>query len=215
MKSLCYTDIDKFHYCLISGVLEGSGNVKKFICILLVALFVVSTAFADFDLSSMSDAELQELITSAKKELDRRASSTKDIVLYEKDGIRAYLTKKHAMRETVLKEKLVDFSCVLENNTNRIVELHGIDCAVNDWEIGFASFFGSSSSGFKAAPGKKTKGVMCLNLSKAGITMYNQIEKIDFTLGIYFDGVSYYSNPPDISVPVHLVLSGANISLVE
>ena len=198
--------------------------MKRITCLFLSLMLLVSVAIAeDIDLKVLTDEQLRDLKIQIDAELALREAndtlnndrSNSDVVLYDQDGIKVYLTREYKLRKSLIGDDLIDFNCVLINNTSYIVNLYGTDASINDWDTNNAAFYPRSGTEFKANPGKKIMGVVCLNLSNAGIKDYSEIESIEFILGIYFDGRDYYSNKPNLSRSIRLEIINGHMMMKE
>ncbi len=190
--------------------------MKRIICFLIAFICLPLFASAEYDFSSMTDSELVELISNAQEELKNRSEGAKkEIVLYDDDGIKVYLTRNYKIRDLITKEKVIDIECIIENTSSRSVVLYVPNSSMNDWESGSAPCYGDSSFDFEVSPNKKAKGVICFSLKEANVKEYSEIEKIDFLLGLYFNGRSYISNPPNSSKKICLEFIDGVIVLSE
>lgn len=182
--------------------------MKKVLCMLLAILCFSSFAYAEFDFSAMTDSELLELISNAQDELQKRSDTNdKEIVLYDENDIKVYLTRNYRIRAVnVTKgEYVIDLECVIINNSSHDIILYVPESSMNDWESGGAPCYGDSGGfDFSVNKNKKAKGVICFSLKEANVKEYEDIEKIDFTLGLYFDNKNYYSKSPDIGKDICL-----------
>jgi len=170
--------------------------MKKVLCMIIAVICLSSFAYAEFDFSSMTDSELLELISSAQTELKNRSDAKdKEIVLYNENDIKVYLTRNYKIRELVTKgEFVIDFECIVENNSSYDVTMKVPDSSMNDWELGVASCYtGSGGFGISVSSNKKGKGVICFSLYKTNIRQYKDIRKIDFTLNLFLGNDYFYS----------------------
>lgn len=129
-------------------------------------------------------------------------SSEGDVILYDKDDILIYLTRKYEIRRS-LDGKAVYFDCVVENGSTHSITLNGEDCSVNGWESS-AYFNGSSGLYFEVGSRKKAKGDVGISIGAANLEDYNEIEDIEFTLGLLYDGKNPYLGTPDATETIRL-----------
>ena len=194
--------------------------MKRISCLLVSLMLLVSVAIAeDIDLKALTDEQLKDLKTQIDAELAlREANDTlnndthnSEVVLYDQDGIKLYLTGEHTIREIYDDRNMLDLTCIIVNNSSAIVSLiyRDSDCSINDWETGDVGYRANASSlSFEARPGKKAKGVICFDIYKADIKDYSEIESIEFTLHLFYNNIIH-------SKTIHLEPKDGNIILVE
>ena len=181
-------------------------------------LLTFSFAYAEMDFSSMSDDELHALISGAESELSKRsAEESSDLVLYDENGIKLYMTGEYVFKKTTTgnTEYLLYYDCIAENNSNGPVEFLGLDSSVNGWDTGDVNFFGKSTADLTPSSGKKAMGKFCISMAGTDVTKYKDIKTLEFTLGLYFHGQAIYVNPPETSKLIRFEFNDGEVSLVK
>lgn len=98
----------------------------------------------------------------------------------------------------------------------RIVTLSVPYSSINGWEIGFSPCYrGSNYDFFTASKDKKAKGIICFNLREANAKTYEDIEEIEFTLGIYYDELSIITDEPVLNKRIKLEFKNGVIMYSE
>lgn len=152
--------------------------MKRFLCLLLVALMISPVALADTDYSAMSTEELHKIIDLARNELFRREQHFEDgqkTVLIDLDEITLYLTG-----EKKTSGKYLYYDAILINNSDKEVSVTIDDCYINGW-----ASFGMAMGSLNA--GKKMKGDITFGFGNAEISSYEEIETLEFVLSYWFD----------------------------
>ncbi len=171
----------------VSRIVRENGEIqimKKCSLVRTIVLWiclVFSVAYAyDFDFSAMSIPELQEIITTARKELNNKtAQQDGNIVLVDdpNSGILVYLTGK-GEKNTWYNQ--YDLEAVFVNNTDNYASVDFRHVCINGWEV---DIWGSGLDDVGAA--KKKKGELVLDFDGADITAISEIEEVEFYVRHY------------------------------
>ena len=158
----------------------------------IVTLFLVSLlAFAcaeGLDYASMSDDELQAIISAATEELNSRNPSeveastdgalhmVEGTVLLDQNNITVTLTgniNAYGSDDSAFME----LEAIIENNSSDPIYVNVDGCSINGWEV-----FGAGISDIGS--GKKKKGDFMFMISDAEITRPDQIEEMEISFSI-------------------------------
>lgn len=128
------------------------------------------------DYSSLTDAELQQVVDSARNEQATRAlTADGDLVLADADGLKLYLTGEYAVARS---GDYIYFDAALINDAAFEGRVIIDDAYINGWEV-YASDLGS------VAAGKKRMGQITFSLRDAGIDSADEIDGIELHLRTY------------------------------
>lgn len=152
--------------------------MKKLPALFLVLILLFSTCFAEgLDYSSMTDAQLHDIVDAARNELAKRELTTAgNTVLLDQDGVQVYLTGDYTITGSS-KYLVLDVVVINDSDKNISVSIDS-DCSINGWAV--------STMGCGETPaGKKKRAELSFKLSDAGISTYEEIEDIEMTLYLY------------------------------
>ena len=172
--------------------------MKKLLVIIsiLLALSVSTFAYAETDLTTMTDEEIYQLIKDARKELKNRNSDSK-LVICDENGIVIYLTGKNDDGSMICLNEWKDatlIGCVIENNTDRAIEFGRIDhLTVNGFVIPALATFGMFDGTLN--PNNKAMGGIAVIHEYTDISCFEDITSIQFN----FIGQSNNENIIEIS----------------
>lgn len=151
---------------------------KVFISIIAIICLLISScvAFAEIDLSTMSDEELSSLISQAQQELNSRKSAdgNDQIVLYDSNNIKWYITGY----EVSSWSSYLTLNSIVENNSNADITINVETLTVDGWDVS-AWFYA------QATAGKKTKEDLSFNMEDANIERVDDISNIEASIRIF------------------------------
>lgn len=156
--------------------------MKKVLAIMLCFVLFASVCFADEpDYASMTDDELRGVIKGARDELTfRQINADEDILLFEKDGVYLYLTRK--IGNALFGGDYLQTITINNSNKNiDVLQPHGLKAVVNGWDV-------YASSALPVEAGHKSIGNIDLSLSDAGINSYDEVEEVVFDFDFCFEG---------------------------
>lgn len=154
--------------------------MKKLLSIVLALILLVAIpceAFAENDLSALSDEELAALITDARMELAKRSlKAVADTVLFEKDGVTVYTTGNNTF-EDYGDSQYLNVEVVVINDSDKKIAIVDDGASVNGWEV---QYYGIGD----ISAGKKKRGNIEFVVSDAGISAMEEIDDIEVTFQI-------------------------------
>ena len=145
--------------------------MKKTVSFLLaLVLFLSSFALADYDVKSMSDAELKELISACSAELRARETVPPDwILIYDYRSVQIYQT---GAAEISIFGDYLNIPVAVINNNDYPVLISIKDAKINGWEV--------YSSGCSASANSKKKDDISFSIDAAFVKSIDQIDSISF-----------------------------------
>lgn len=158
--------------------------MKKLFALVLVALLLIPSAWAETDLASLdpsafaqaTDEALQHVIDLARNELFRRQNEKTDGMTYlaDQDGILFYLTGNYRIKNYP-DDSFFYLEYILINDSDAQVSAKKESCYLNGW-------VSPLSVGCTVDPGKKIKDEFLIKLTDFGITSIEEIEEVEMTL---------------------------------
>lgn len=151
--------------------------MKKLCALLLALLLIGSIALAEqLDFASMTDEELNAIISSAQEELNSRNGGDDTEYWYNENGITVY--PAGATKFTDIGH-MYQYAVAVENNTDKTISL-STDCVVNGWAV--------MSTGIQdVAPGQSKKDFISMFASDIGVEGEDDVETFDISIEIYDD----------------------------
>lgn len=151
---------------------------KLLTTILLLALFLpqtVASAVVTFDLASLSDEELCEVINECRIELSsRRPDDSSKITIAKNRGIEIYLDRHFQEFENYEGKKYVALGAAVVNGSNSPIYIYDKGCCLNGWRVDTTITLGDIPAG------KSKKVDINLCLDDAGIASFDDVTDIDF-----------------------------------
>lgn len=149
--------------------------MKRLFVMILALLLIGSFALAEtVDFASMTDDELNALISGAQAELKSRKGG--DEYWYNEGGITIYpagVTKYTQIGN------MYQYALVVENNTDKTINI-SCDCVVNGWSV-------VASGILDVAPGQTKKDFVAMMSKDAGVESEDDVETFDISIKIYGD----------------------------
>lgn len=160
------------------------ATIIRILVVLLCCAMFSSAHAIDFDFSAMSIAELQEIISAARKELSIKTAEQDEriILVNDPDGILVYLTGKGEKNNWY---NQYDLEAIFENSTDNPASISFENVSINDWEV-----YEWGSELTEVGSTKKKKGRLILSLDDADITSVSEVEEVEFIVR-YYDPSSY------------------------
>ena len=157
--------------------------MKRIIASIMILCLVFSVAYAEQDLSAMSEKELYDLLNSVRNELaTKTAHIEENQFIIDSDNIQIYCTGNAHMNYSN------DFciEVVFVNNTDKELGISIDHITINGWEVNSYVVF----TPIKA--GRKAKEEIELKYQDANLSSYKQIEDIALSISTY-DANTYES----------------------
>ena len=149
--------------------------MKKFLAVLLAVCMIPLFASAETDLSSMTDAELTDLLIAVRNEISERTNPvSKNAVIAEDDLIRIYATGDAKYTSTVFRLEVV-----FENNTDKESGLYFKHIIINGWETTADTIFTLIS------PHRKTKDFIVFHFDEADLSSFREMETLEVSFELY------------------------------
>ena len=159
--------------------------MKKILALMMVFACVFCWSFAcaeGLDFAAMSDEQLKEIIDGARNELAKRELILAEkTVLFEQDGVSAYLTGEYEIQE--YDDVYLSLEVVVINDSNKTVWISTDPVSVNGWNV-FAYGISETSAG------KKQKANLEFCISDAEITTFEEVEEIEFVFELVDEDTS-------------------------
>lgn len=150
--------------------------MKRFLCLLLVALMLAPGAMADTDYSKMTDAELKTQLNLIRNELNRRITiAGKNKYLVQNEDFDIYFTGSGSYGNWG-DEKYFDIEIVVVNKMSKTLNIQFDSISINGWET---EVLGNQISGIGL--GKKKKDSIRLMYTQADLETYKDMEDVEVT----------------------------------
>lgn len=150
--------------------------MKRFLCLLLVALMLAPGAIADTDYSKMTDAELKTQLNLIRNELNKRITiAGKNKYLVQNNDFEIYFTGSGGYGNWG-NDKYFDIEIVVVNKMKIPLNIQFDSISINGWET---EILGNQISGINAE--KKKKDSIRLMYTQADLESYKEMEDVEVT----------------------------------
>lgn len=151
--------------------------MKKLCALILALLLIGSIALAEtIDFTSITDDELNALISGAQAELKNRGGGDETEYWYNENGITIYPAGVTKYTEI---GNMYQYAIVVENNSDTTINV-SCDCVVNGWSV-------MASGVREVAAGQTKKDFVSMMAKDAGVESEDDVETFDITCKIYGD----------------------------
>lgn len=164
--------------------------MKKVLAVILCLVLMSGFAFAE-DYSAKTVEELQAMQDGIRNELKKRELVSEDkTLLFEHEGVSIYLTGEYDYFLGDLRLNTISI-----NDTDKEYSMipNDLTVSVNGWDV-------SCTSDIVANPRKKAKGHLDIDISKADIEKYEQVEEIEFRFAFKFKDDKTYTYTEPLTV---------------
>lgn len=153
--------------------------MKRLVALVLALMLLCGPALAEIDWTGMSDEEIRAAIDSGRNELVKRGMlAAENFVLVDQDGVQVYLTGNYSWSEYGEDYRQIELEAIVINDSDKKVTVSIDGCYVNGWEV-------YASGIYDTAAGKKQKDTFDVSLVEADVTVFEEIEDIEFTFRLY------------------------------
>ena len=149
--------------------------MKKIIALILLVCTIPLFASAEPDLSSMTDAELLDLLIAVRGEYSARTAPVNpNSVIVEDDLIRIYATgsAKHTT-------KTFSLEVVFENNTDQEAGIYFKHIIINGWETTADTIITLVNAH------RKTKAIVTFHFDEADLASFREMETLELSFELY------------------------------
>ena len=165
--------------------------MKKLVCITLTLLLLMSAASAATSFSTMTTAELMDLLSGARNEIMTRAAKVSgQTFIIDDNNVQIYFTGKGREGWSGF-----DMEVAVVNNTKDTIYF-SCDCVtVNGWQI----------TGYDdipiVYPGNRAIGTICINYKSVGLESISEIEEVVISSPYVFnDALNHIANGKDVVI---------------
>lgn len=152
--------------------------MKKIIALMAaLMLFCTSFAFAEVDLTGLTDDELRGVIADAQNMLSFAEHTEEGFVIeFEEYGVKLVITGWEA-QEYYGEDTGIEFSCTVYNESDMDIEICISNTTVNGWLVLDSGFY---TSVVEIPAGQKTRDTFQINslTEKAGLSGADEVENI-------------------------------------
>ena len=154
---------------------------KLIIVILILALILPAVAMADFDLASMmdlssiSDEQLQNIISNCSAELmARHTTEPEGTLIFEYEGVKVYQTGKAEVNAFT---GFLTVPVAVYNDTDSEMVISAENTHCNGWDI--------SAGNCRASAKSKKKDDIYFDITDADVKTIDQIDSLNFKWQVY------------------------------